>query len=212
MWASTRKGSQVYLHLFATNLARVELPALPVRVKSVARLHGGKVKWAQEGDRLVLTLNPAALDPIDTVIKLTLAGSAMDIPAMAQTKSAEVKAAASNVYQKQTEHFGPQEAFDGDAETRWATDGGTRQAWIAADLGKPRAIQRVRIAEAYAGRVQKFEFQHQQGDAWQTIFAGQKLGSAFEQSFPPVTAQAFRLNILDATDGPTISEIELLEK
>ena len=49
-----------------------------------------------------------------------------------------VKATASNVFQKQTSHYGPQEAFDDDGETRWATDAGTKQAWIAADLGKPQ--------------------------------------------------------------------------
>jgi alpha-L-fucosidase len=50
------------------------------------------------------------------------------------------------------------------------------------------------------------------GDGWKTLFTGQKLGSHFQKKFPAVTAQQFRLNILDATDGPTISEIELLEQ
>ena len=33
-----------------------------------------------------------------------------------------------------------------------------------------------------------------------------------DRTFSPVTAREFRLNILDATDGPTIAEIELLER
>ena len=41
---------------------------------------------------------------------------------------------------------------------------------------------------------------------------GTTLGRGFQKQFPPVTAREFRLNILDATDGPTISEIEFLEK
>ena len=37
-------------------------------------------------------------------------------------------------------------------------------------------------------------------------------GERFEQKIQPVTAREFRLNILDATEGPTISEIELVQK
>ena len=67
----------------------------------------------------------------------------------------------------------------------------------------------MRITEAFANRVQKFEFQYRGDHDWKTIFAGTTLGENFERSFKPVTAREFRLNILEASDGPTISEIEL---
>ena len=70
----------------------------------------------------------------------------------------------------------------------------------------------MRIEEAVGGRVQKFEFQYREGSEWKTIFTGQKIGEWFQKKFEPVQAQEFRLNILDATDGPTIGEIELFEK
>jgi len=178
-------------------------------VKSAALLAGGAVKTSQENGKLTLTLDQAGLDPIDTIVRLELDGSAMGIPAIPLSAESSVKATASNVYQKQTSHFGPQEAFDSDPETRWATDSGTKKAWIAADLGKPRAIQRVHISEAYGQRVQQFEFQYRDGETWKTIFTGQKIGGNFQQKFAPVTAREFRLNILDATEGPTIAEIEL---
>ena len=73
-------------------------------------------------------------------------------------------------------------------------------------------IARVRIHEAIAERVRKFELQYRDGEAWKTIFSGEKIGHAFAQTFPPVTAREFRLNILDATDGPTIAEIEFTDK
>jgi hypothetical protein len=127
--------------------------------------------------------------------------------------SSQIKATASNVFQKKPGEYGPQMAFDNDPHTRWATDGGTKQCWIAADLGKPLTIQRVRIEEAMGERVQKFEFQYRDGSEWKTIFTGQKIGHWFQKKLdPPVKAQEFRLNILDATDGPTINDIELIEK
>jgi alpha-L-fucosidase len=73
-------------------------------------------------------------------------------------------------------------------------------------------LSRIRIHEAVAERVRRFEFQHRDGAAWQTLFTGDKIGRDFERVFPPLTARGLRLNILDATDGPTIAEFELLEK
>ena len=40
------------------------------------------------------------------------------------------------------------------------------------------------------------------------ISSGTALGDDFQSSFSPVTAREFRLNILEATQGPTINEIE----
>jgi hypothetical protein len=72
----------------------------------------------------------------------------------------------------------------------------------------------VRIEEAgpYAGRVKQFEFQYRDGADWKTLFTGTTLGEWFQRKFDPVNAREFRLNILDASEGPTIAEIEFFEK
>jgi len=79
---------------------------------------------------------------------------------------------------------------------------------VAVTLNSPRTVRNVKIREAY-DRVRKFEFQRRDGDVWKTIFRGTKLGSDFHHEFAPVTGREFRLRVLDATDGPTIDEIEL---
>ena len=210
--ASTRKGSTVFVHVFKCDAGRVELPDLPRAVKSAALLGGGPVKVSKKEGNLLLELDPANLDPIDTIVRLELDGSAMDIPVVAVAAPGSVKATASNVFQKMTSEYGPQEAFDGDPETRWATDAGTKAAWITADLGKPQRILGIRVDEALEQRVRQFEFQYLDGSSWKTVLTGQKLGPSFKKTFEPVTAQHFRLNILDASEGPTINEIELLSK
>ncbi|MDO8544068.1 MAG: alpha-L-fucosidase [Opitutaceae bacterium] len=208
--ASTRKGNTVYVHAFDWKNAKLELPALPRAVKSAALLGGGRASVRQENDKLIVEVDPASRDEIDTVVKLELSGSAMDIPAIPLTPT--IKATASNVFRANMADHGPQEAFDGNPSTRWATDAGTKHAWIARDLEKPTAIGQVRINEAIAERVRKFQLQYREGDAWTTIFAGERIGRSFTKTFPPVTAREFRLNILEATEGPTIAEIELSEK
>lgn len=166
-------------------------------------LKGTEIGWSRGGARL---------DPMDTVIRLQLDGSAMDIPGLAQ--GAELKPTVSNVFQQQTDDYGPQHAFDHDPHTRWATDRGTKQAWIAADLGQPRAIQRVRIEEAapYDDRVRQFEFQYRNTTGWKTLFTGTTLGRRFQKQFPPVTARELRLHILDASEGPALAELEFVER
>ncbi len=208
--ASTRKDKVIYVHIFREQGDTLELPDIPRKIKSASLLDGSRVTVKKRDGKLLITLPAAGRDAIDTVVKLTLNGSAMDLAAVERRQN--IKATASNVYHNQVADYGPQCAFDGEGATRWATDDGTKQAWIAADLGRPQTIQRVRIEEAFPGRVRKFECQYNDGAQWKTIFAGTTLGGHFEKQFEPVTAREFRLNILDASEGPTLSEIEFLTK
>jgi alpha-L-fucosidase len=209
-FASTRRGNTVYLHVFQWDRDQIELPSLPRKVKSAAILGGGPARFERHDAKSHLRVALADQKPINTIVKLELDGSAMEIPAISFTSP--IKATASNVYHTNLADYGAQEAFDGKPSTRWATDSGIKQAWIARDLEKDVTISRVRIVEAVAERVRKFEFQCRAGGEWRTIFAGGKIGRNFTRTFPPVTAREFRLQIREATDGPTISEIELLEK
>ncbi len=210
--ASTRKGNTVFIHVMRPGNGRVELPAIPAEIQSASLLGGAKVQFSQQDGRLLVLIPQSSRDPIDTIVKLQLNGSALDIPVLESASA--IKATASNTFQQEEDQFGPQNAFDDDPGTRWATDAGTKQAWIAADLGQAKTIAAVHIQEAvpYTGRVASFEFQYRLDGAWQTIFTGALIGADFQKDFAPVTAREFRLNILDASEGPTIAEIKLVEQ
>ncbi len=121
------------------------------------------------------------------------------------------QARTSTVYDKDETGHGAHFAFGDDTQTRWATDDGTRQAWVAIDFLKPQTVNHVHISEDYVNRVQKFELQHLAGREWKTIFLGSTLGDDFQKSFSTVTASEFRLNILEATNRPTINNIESIK-
>ena len=104
---------------------------------------------------------------------------------------------------------GPDKAVDDDPATRWATDSGTKQAWLQTDLGKPMTFNHVMISEAYEGRVQRFELQYKDGNQWKTFLSGTNIGRNYSKTFDPVEAQHVRLNILQASEGPTIWEFQL---
>ncbi len=208
--ASTRKENVIYLHVFHGLDDTIELPGLPRKIKSASILGDGPVEFATTNGNLVFTVPLARRDASDTVIKIQLDGPAMDLPVM--DLPAAFDATASNVYHNDTTNYGARFAFDGYEQTRWATDDGTKQAWVAVAYFKPQTVGRVRIAEAYPGRVQEFALEYHDGSEWKTIFAGTVLGDDYQKGFAPVTAREFRLNILEATAGPTISEIEFLKK
>jgi alpha-L-fucosidase len=121
------------------------------------------------------------------------------------------KAHASNVFQNNPS-FGADKAVDDDETTRWATDYGTRSAWLEVDLGKPLKIGGVKILEAaeFGERIRKFVVKCKVNDEWKTVLSGSRVGAEFTRKFPPVTAQVWRLEILEATEGPTIYEFQLL--
>jgi alpha-L-fucosidase len=208
-FASTRKGNTIFVHVFRWDGDALSLPAIPKRITSSSLLGGGKADVKQTNEGIAIRVPPSDRKEIDTIVKLELDGPALEIAPVALPSSGS-KAAASNVFQNMDE-FAAESAFDDDPQTRWATDGGTRQAWISVDLLKPKKLTGVRIQEAYAGRVQKFELQYKDGAEWKTIFAGTTLGENYAHEFPAVTAREMRLNILEATEGPTIWEIRFSE-
>ena len=108
-------------------------------------------------------------------------------------------------------HLPPSLAVDGDPTTRWGGAPDTKSGWLQFDLGEPKTFARLSIGEAY-DRTREFELQVKDGDAWKTIYTGNKIGPCFSATFEPVTARHVRLEITEATDVPTIWEVSLMAK
>lgn len=206
--ASTRKGNAVYLHVLRWEDDTLRLPPLPMKIVASSVLTGGTAEVIQTDEAVTVRVPPENRQEIDTLIKLELDGTALDIPPVRLPTL--INATASNVFQGMDE-YAPDQAFDGELGTRWATDAGTHSAWIAIDFGKPRTFDQVHIWESCGERVQRFELQYREGDQWRTILEGTTIGEGYQRQFDPITARQVRLNILEATEGPTIWEIQLIE-
>ena len=147
-------------------------------------------------------------------IKVSPESRRKDVIVMEPTDSAlqglitpEMKATTSNSYGGE---YLASSAIDGDPQTRWASM--QPQSSLEVDLGKPMTFNRAVISEAFSPRVQSFELQAKVGDDWKTFHTGTTLSVNYKASFEPVTAQVVRLNILQASDGPTIWEFQLMAK
>jgi alpha-L-fucosidase len=210
--ASTHKGNTVFLHILDWPEETVKLPPLSKRIVDASLLAGeGKLKVRQTDEGIEIEVPPDSREEIDTIIELKLDGPAGDIEPIgirSASLAAGKRAQASNVFQK-NRHYGPDKALDDDPATRWATDSSVTQAWLQVDLGRPETFSRVAISEAY-DRVRRFEIQYRADDRWKTILSGERIGEKYARDFEPVTAQHVRLNILEAADGPTIWEFQLM--
>ncbi len=210
--ASTRKGNAVYVLLLRTSEETLALPPLSRKILRSEWLHGGEVPVTQTDAGITLTVGRLSAEAIAPVVRLTLDGPADGIPSLDVPRPGIIqpgmKATASNVFQNDAAYRADR-AIDGDDDTRWATDAGTKSAWLEVDLGKPMAFARVEADEAYPNRVQSFELLYRDGTEWKVAHRGTTLGTHYSARFKPVTAQHVRLHILNATDGPTIHEFQL---
>lgn len=210
--ASTSKDNRIYIHVLDWPEEGLILTPLPKEIIGSSLLTGGTVTVSQAENGIRMEVAEADRQSIDTIIVLDLNGPASDIPPIKWPSGSvsEGKAAtASNVYQFMPE-YDAGKAFDDNDGTRWATDGGTHAAWLEVDLGAPVTVSRAVIKEAF-DRVQSFELQQKVRGAWETFAKGSRIGERRNVKFKPITAQYVRLNIIEATDGPTLWEFQVFK-
>ena len=135
--------------------------------------------------------------------------SPRDAERSSSSLAAHKPAEASSVHPQGT-IFGGDKAVDDDTETRWATSDETRACWLEVDLLREESIGRIGISELDP-RITKYEIlvKSRKEDPWKTAHSGGKAGKKFACDFPPVKARYVRLNILEATNSPTIWEFQL---
>ena len=99
-----------------------------------------------------------------------------DPPVFETPLNLNAKAAASNVY-RNGRAYGAGSAVDDDISTRWATDDGTKSAWLEVDLGKEANVGRVVVEQAFPElkRVRKFAIEYRVGDEWKACYRGESL-------------------------------------
>jgi alpha-L-fucosidase len=212
---STCRGKTINLFVLSwPESGRHELPAPPVEITAHRTLTGGEVHLAMENGRLVLERGDSAWDGVAAIIQLEVAGDAFAIePSMSSAIPHTVvgDCKADNVFRNLPQH-GPGMAFDGNLDTRWATDAGIASTWIEFELPEPEEVSGVVVQEAapFSGRVGRYVFSGWKNGGWQTLSEGPGLGKDGAISFDSVRASRFKLELHDCSNGPTLAEIRLV--
>ncbi|SOD79912.1 alpha-L-fucosidase [Spirosoma fluviale] len=91
-----------------------------------------------------------------------------------------------------------------------------KRGWLEVDLGQSRPVGEVLVSEFVrkdngkpSPSVTRFDVQYQKGSQWVTLASGEQLDGQWRQKISPVTAQRFRLVILDSRGSIGISEFQL---
>lgn len=114
--------------------------------------------------------------------------------------------------------FAANQANDGDPSTFWSLGKNQKTGWLAIDMKQPATVSRIALAEGRKALVTKFTVEAEQADGtWLAVTEGTEIGTEKEFDVSPVTAQKFRLTILDSkadADGsaPMIAEFQLFAK
>jgi alpha-L-fucosidase len=105
--------------------------------------------------------------------------------------------------------FAPDKLIDGDAGTRWGAAEGSRSAWIEIELSDPKTIDGIVVNEGAWDRIRNFKLSVHSAGKWQMVATGEKLGGNYQARFDPLEAERIRLEIISATEVPTIHEIKI---
>ncbi len=209
--ACTYSGRTLYLHVLSWFDLPEWLPNLGVKIERAELLRGGDLTFTQDERGVRINVPENLRDPLDTIIKVTLASDASTItPVLISTRSLarSCRTDASN-------HPANAAALvDDDPETEWVSD--SRQCWVEIDLGAERCFDRVDIREEgheWDVRTTDFDLLYRtaSGD-WITLDHGKKIGHTYSKTFPAVTGRYLRLKINDAGKLPHFSEFQVYKR
>jgi alpha-L-fucosidase len=86
-YSATRKGNNVYVHLFEADKTAIILPALPgVKIVRASLMNGAAVQVTTSGDQYHISLPATLPDAISNILVLQLDKSAMDLPVIGGAK------------------------------------------------------------------------------------------------------------------------------
>jgi len=120
----------------------------------------------------------------------------------------DADAAASGVWGNDKQ-FGADKAFDSDLNTRWGAEKGSRKGWIEISLPKATKVSAVKITEGNWNRIKSYELQAEVDDKLVTVASGGRIGNSLTIEIKPLITKRVRFVIKDASDVPTIPEIEI---
>lgn len=215
---STRKGNKIYLHVmkWLGETPKIIIPDLGTDIKSCRLAHGGNVNLNKDGAFWIIDFAGSELQPVNTIVELKLAGSAMNIAPMEISSNSlsfqRPITASSNLKGHWSNHqwVDLKAVNNGDwSGAFWEPEGNDKEPWVELDLGEQKKVTKAIIYERGTA-VSAFEIQAEEGEQWKTVYTGTAIGNKAEMEIPGTEAQKFRLVLKGFSGVPGIYEIVLL--
>jgi alpha-L-fucosidase len=211
---STLKDNNIYLFLNPWDGTELTLPDPGTGIIFSSLLDGGNLKVNRGNGKLTLIVPENDRQEPFTVVKLRLASPALEIAPMKVPPAGSVTAgkkvtASSNGMPRLWWHnpCHPVQAVDDNPNTRWRADEGSSSASLEIELGETYSFGSAVIEDD--GSVEEFEIEAKTVGIWKTVYRGTTIGRRLRVQFEPVRSDRVRLNILSATDTPSIWEFQI---
>jgi alpha-L-fucosidase len=223
--ASTHKDNEVYLHVLANWNGTLKLPSLPAKIQSLDVLSGGKAQFKQSKESLIIQMDPASIDPVNTVIKLTLDRPASEIKPIPTLPGDPVSiGAVATASSQRHESKGPENVVASDAKefsegifikSSWGPNSRDKQPWIQVKMPESKTVSRIKIMEGRFGspsRVQEHCIEAMIAGEWTEIHTGDAIGGDCNIMLDqPVKSDTFRLKMIKWDGYMDLNSIELYE-
>ncbi len=157
--------------------------------------------------------NKEGLMDNNIIERLKEVGSSVQLPAdikqlpTVQKVQRNVKVKASS---QSSAEYSPQNVIDADLFTRWQFAENDQERWIELDFGKPESFNTVVCGELDEN-VKDFKIEVLVKGKWREIVRADNMTCNFKASFKDVTAQKFRLTVLEYEKCPMIAEITFIK-
>lgn len=206
---ATLKGQKLYLHVFdwpkdgklnlplSNKITKAYLLADPRTNLKVVAIKGSSN----------IQLPAYASDKISSVVAVEFEGSPVVLPAA----SKDARVIASSIALNSQSSF----IIDEDPKTLWQAAKGEKSASLEIELIKKYKVQALSIVEPWhpwTGVSQKINLQYYDGKEWVNALAEfTTSGTGTTLSFTPVTAQKFKLTIINDKEAPALNELILYQ-
>ncbi|MFV0378772.1 MAG: alpha-L-fucosidase [Mangrovibacterium sp.] len=211
--ASTRKGNKIYLHLLKWHdgSPQIHLPDLGMKIKSCRLLQGGKISCEKQNDGYLIQFSKENLQPINTIIELTVDGNAMDIaPVEIQPESRSFNRPVNASTNPNPRWRDASSVNNGDWMGHfWSPAEDDTTPWVEIDLGNPVEFSKAIIFES-GKAIEGFEIQYLQGNEWKTAWTGTTVNNGEIIEIPKVTSSKVRLVLTKYSNTPAIYEFIIL--
>jgi alpha-L-fucosidase len=215
---STRKGNNIYLHIlkWTGKNVRIVLPNLGIGIKNCKLTAGGKLKVTKIEGNTVVEFAADLLQPINTILEIELAGSAMEIKPLEISSNSISYSKPLTASSNPKGHWSNHQWVDLNSVTNgdwsgafWEPETSDANPWVEIDLGNAQKIAKAYIYERGTA-VKAYELQYLKGENWVTAYKGTTIGSKAEIKLSGFTAQKVRLVLKEFSGAPGIYEIVLL--
>ena len=210
---STRKDDKIYLHIlnWQGDSPQIRIPDTGMKIIASRLANGGEVTLQKQDGGYLLHFPGESLQPVNTIVELTVDGNAMDIPPMEifpQSLSYNKPVTASTNPNPRWRDAGS--VNNGEwVGHYWNPANDDQSPWVEIDLEKPEKISKVILFES-GKAITAFEIQYLNDDVWETAYSGNSVENAKPIDLSGVTAQKVRLVLKEFSSVPGIYEFIIL--